>query len=129
LAARAGAARLSAATLDTALAELRAALGELGRTRGGARARAALRALAVDLERYLRHEAACGAGWEAARLEWSFGGAGGDAAPAELAGMAVSGRVDRIDVDPAGRRAVVRDYKGKVVTAGARWAEDGRLQA
>jgi RecB family exonuclease len=43
--------------------------------------------------------------------------------------VAVSGRVDRIDVAPDGRTAVVRDYKGKAVSAGARWAEDGRLQA
>ncbi len=42
-------------------------------------------------------------------------------------GVAVSGRVDRIDVD--GTRAVVRDYKGKTVYPGARWAEDGRIQA
>ena len=27
------------------------------------------------------------------------------------------------------RKAIVRDYKGKTVYAGARWAEDGRIQA
>jgi RecB family exonuclease len=36
--------------------------------------------------------------------------------------------VDRIDVDADGH-ALVRDYKGKTVYAGARWAQDGRLQA
>ena len=41
--------------------------------------------------------------------------------------MGVTGRVDRIDVDPAGR-ALVRDYKGRTVSAGARWARDRRLQ-
>ena len=35
--------------------------------------------------------------------------------------------MDRIDVGPSG--AVVTDYKGKTVHAGARWGEDGRLQA
>jgi RecB family exonuclease len=39
----------------------------------------------------------------------------------------VTGRIDRIDVDAAGR-ALVRDYKGRRVSAGARWAEDRRLQ-
>ena len=43
------------------------------------------------------------------------------------AGMGVTGRVDRIDVD-AGGRALVRDYKGRTVSAGARWAQDRRLQ-
>ena len=42
-------------------------------------------------------------------------------------GVAVSGRVDRVDLD--GDRAIVRDYKGRTVHAGARWAEDGRIQA
>ena len=42
-------------------------------------------------------------------------------------GVAVSGRVDRVDTD--GRRAIVRDYKGRTVHAGARWAEDGKIQA
>ena len=42
-------------------------------------------------------------------------------------GVAVSGRVDRVDLD--GRRAIVRDYKGRTVYPGARWAEDGRIQA
>jgi RecB family exonuclease len=41
--------------------------------------------------------------------------------------MAVTGRVDRIDVRGDGL-AVVRDYKGRTVSAGARWAEDRRLQ-
>jgi len=129
---RTGSARLAPDTLDAALAELAAALREVGEARPrppGARGRTALRALEVDLERYLRHEAECGAGLEPAWLEWSFGGAEDDHGPLPLAGagLAVTGRVDRIDVDPAGR-AVVRDYKGRNVTAGARWAQDRRLQ-
>ena len=105
-------------------------LGELRRSRGGARARAGLRALEVDLERYLRHEAECGAGLEPAWLEWSFGGEDDEHGPLALpeAGLAVTGRVDRIDVDAGGGGAVVRDYKGRTVSAGARWAEDRRLQ-
>jgi RecB family exonuclease len=126
---RAGSARLTPASLPAALEELDAAIGDLRATAGGTRARAVLRELEVDLRRLLRHEAECGAGLEPRWLEWSFGGADDEHGPLELpgAGLGVSGRVDRIDVDPGGR-AVVRDYKGRKVTAGARWAQDRRLQ-
>ena len=67
-------------------------------------------------------------GLRAARLEWSFGGDGRRAGPLPLpGGMGVTGRVDRIDVGPADH-ALVRDYKNRTVAAGARWAQDGRLQ-
>jgi ATP-dependent helicase/DNAse subunit B len=130
LKARTGSARLTPETLPDALQELRGAIEQVAAPpAGGARARAAARALEVDLERYLRHEAACGAAYEPTLLEWSFGG-DDDAAPAlDVAGVAVSGRVDRIDTDAGGRRAVVRDYKGRTVTAGARWEDDGKVQA
>jgi RecB family exonuclease len=87
-----------------------------------------VRTLAADLERYLRHEAECGAGLEPQWLEWSFGGERDEAPALELpgAGLAVTGRVDRID--SGGGLTVVRDYKGKTVYAGARWGEDQRLQ-
>jgi ATP-dependent helicase/DNAse subunit B len=130
LKARTGSARLAPDTLDLALEELRAALRELKPARGGTRARAALRALEEDLERYLRHEAECGAQMEPAWLEWSFGGEGDEHGPLPLNGTgqnAVTGRVDRIDVE--GGLALVRDYKGRNVTAGARWGQDGKLQA
>ena len=88
-----------------------------------------MRELEVDLRRLLRHEAECGAGLEPAWLEWSFGGADDEHGPLPLPGtsLGVAGRVDRIDV--AGDRAIVRDYKGRTVTAGARWATDRKLQA
>jgi hypothetical protein len=151
---RTGSARLTEETLPAARAALADALAELGPAQGGVRGRAVLRGLALDVERYLRHEAACGAGFEPALLEWGFGG---DREPPalEVDGVAVSGRVDRVDVEspgggslassttppggPAtpgelahslrGRRALVTDYKGRNVTAGARWGEDGKLQA
>ena len=66
-----------------------------GRPRARPPARAAARALEVDLERYIRHEAAAGAGYEPRQLEWSFGGE--DDAPLMIDGVAVSGRVDRVD--------------------------------
>ena len=96
------------------------AIGELPAAARTTAGKAAARALEVDLERYIRHEAATGAGYEPTELEWSFD-------ELMIDGVAVSGRVDRIDVD--GRRAIVRDYKGKTVYPGARWAEDGRIQA
>jgi RecB family exonuclease len=126
---REGSARLTPSSLPAALEELEAAIGDLRTTAGGTRARASLRELEVDLRRLLRHEAECGAGLEPRWLEWGFGGADDAEGPLELAGagLGVSGRVDRIDVDARGR-AVVRDYKGRSVTAGARWAQDRRLQ-
>jgi RecB family exonuclease len=131
---RTGSARLGPDTLGAALAELDSALGEIraggGREGATARGRAALRALEEDLGSYLRHEAECGAGLEPEWLEWSFGGERDGHAPLSLNGngLAVTGRVDRIDVDADGR-ALVRDYKGRQVTAGARWTQDGKLQA
>jgi hypothetical protein len=125
----AGSGRLTAASLPLALEELTAAMDELRSTAAGTRARAALRALEVDLRRLLSHEAECGAGLEPRFLEWSFGRAGDEHGPLPLEGtsLGVTGRVDRIDVDDAGH-ALVRDYKGRVVKAGARWAQDRRLQ-
>jgi hypothetical protein len=126
---RTGSAALGPESLPAALDALETVLGELRADAGGVRAKAGVRALAADLERYLRHEAACGAGLEPRWLEWSFGNDGDEAGPLELpeAGLAVTGRVDRIDARADGF-AIVRDYKGKTVYAGARWVEDRRLQ-
>lgn len=120
LEARTGSARLTPASLPDALESLRAAIDELSKTQRTTTAKAAARALEVDLERYIRHEATTGAEYEPRQLEWSF-----DALMID--GVAVSGRVDRVDVK--GDRAIVRDYKGRTVHPGARWAEDGRIQA
>src|SRR5829696_8442943 len=125
---RTGSARIAPERLDDALAALRDALGDLAGG-GPARRRAMLRGLEADLERYLRTEAECGAGYEPAQLEWSFGGA--DDAHGALAlggeGGLVTGRVDRIDVGPGGA-AIVRDYKGKSVVGGGKWADELQLQ-
>jgi hypothetical protein len=102
-------------------------MAELREQAAGTRARAQLRELEVDLRRLLVSEAETGAGLEPRMLEWSFGGADDEAAPLPLQGIGVTGRVDRIDVDGAGR-ALVRDYKGRNVSAGARWGQDHKLQ-
>ncbi len=131
---RTGSARLAPDTLEAALAELERALASVRASRGrelaSARGRAGLRALEEDLVRYLRHEAETGAGMEPEWLEWSFGREGDSHGALALngSGFSVTGRVDRIDVDGSGT-ALVRDYKGKTVHAGARWGQDGRLQA
>lgn len=115
-----GSAKLTPHTLEAALRELRAAIEELIAAARTMPARAAARALEVDLERYIRHECATGAGYEPEQLEWSF-----DAFMID--GVAVSGRVDR--VDRRNDTAIIRDYKGRTVHPGAKWAEDGKIQA
>src|SRR6185503_9046657 len=115
-----GSAKLTPSSLPAALGELHTAIGELQTASRTTAGKAAARALEVDLERYIRHEAATGAAYEPTQLEWSF-------EDYIIDGVAVSGRVDRVDTD--GRRAIVRDYKGRTVHAGARWAEDGKIQA
>jgi RecB family exonuclease len=126
---RTGSAALGPTSLPAALAALESVLAELRKSAGGVRAAAGLRALAADLERYLRHEAECGAGLEPRWLEWGFGGDADEAAALELPGvdLVVSGRVDRIDTRADGV-ALVRDYKGRTAYPGARWVEDQRLQ-
>ena len=126
---RTGSAAIVPERLEDALSCMREALAS--EVRGGrtVRRRALLRALEADVERYLRTEAECGAGYEPARLEWSFGGERDEQGPLLLGpGSGVTGRVDRIDVGPDGASAIVRDYKGSRATAGARWAEDAQLQ-
>ena len=103
---------------DAALARAaRAARGGARAPRRAARARGRPRALPAP------RGASAAPGFEPERLEWSFGGEGDahGAAAARGAGLRVTGRVDRIDVAAPGS-AIVRDYKGRTVTAGARWA-------
>jgi RecB family exonuclease len=127
---RTGSARIAPERLDAALAALHEALAE--RARGGhepARRRALLRGLEADLERYLRTEAECGAGYEPTELEWSFGATEDAHGPLALGGEGglVSGRVDRIDVGRGGE-AIVRDYKGRNVVGGVKWTDELQLQ-
>jgi hypothetical protein len=127
---RTGSARIAPERLELALAALHDALGE--RVRAGrepARRRALLRGLEADLERYLRTEAECGAGYEPAELEWSFGGPDDahGALPLGGDGGMVTGRVDRVDVGPGGE-AIVRDYKGRVVVGGVKWSDELQFQ-
>ena len=64
-----GSARLAPETLDGALHALHTAIGELIAASRTMPARAAARALEVDLERYIKHECATGAAYEPVQLE------------------------------------------------------------
>jgi hypothetical protein len=101
------------------------------------RVRAAMRlGIAADLRRYLRHEAARGPGWPPASVELRFGFSEEGGLPAltlsgEPGPVALRGVIDRIDVEPGSRRAIVRDYKSGAARPehqGARWLADASLQ-
>jgi RecB family exonuclease len=104
--------------------------------------RAALRrSIEADLRRYLAHEAADGCDWAPLALELRFGfGAGEDEAEESLPAVRLGdepdavllrGVIDRVDVDPSGREAIVRDYKSgstRPERQGARWLVERQLQ-
>ena len=88
--------------------------------------------LARDLELFVRQEVELGFGLVPRRFEVSFGSA---SAPVELqrgldlGGFTVSGKIDRIDVDPFSARGIVQDYKpGKTAHSAAQIESQGRLQ-
>jgi ATP-dependent helicase/DNAse subunit B len=93
--------------------------------------------IAADLRRYLEQEAAGGADWPPQGLELRFGfeGEEGSLPSVELGEgercARLRGVIDRVDVEPGGRRAIVRDYKSGSARAehqGARWLAERRLQ-
>ena len=97
------------------------------------RVRAAVRRLEVDLLRYLRSESRAGSAFEPAELEMEFGmerDEGMDLLhpPLEVGdGLAIRGRIDRVDV--LGEHALVRDYKGGRKVDGVKsWEAKNRLQ-
>jgi RecB family exonuclease len=99
--------------------------------------RASVEAIAADLRRYLRHEAATGYGWQPNGLELRFGFEGDEMSlpPLHLgegaSRVAVRGAIDRVDIAPDGRRAVVRDYKSGGVRSeyqAGRWSSEQQLQ-
>jgi hypothetical protein len=71
--------------------------------------------LLADLEGFVRDEAASGVGFVPRKLEVSFGS---DRSAPELQrglelgdGLWLSGKIDRIDIDPLSARGIVQDYK------------------
>jgi RecB family exonuclease len=132
--ARLGAA-ITEATVERAQALLEEAMADehaqLAVGRSAAERAAVMREIEADLERYLEHEARSGWGWPPRHVELRFGFED-SLAPLELSGgLRVRGAIDRVDVDPSGRRAIVRDYKSGRVSQGwavARWRLDETLQ-
>jgi hypothetical protein len=90
------------------------------------------RRLEADLERYLQYAAQLDSepALEPTHLELSFGFADEQPAlpPLQLGeDVRVRGRIDRIDIAPAGQ-AVLYDYKGAYAAPADRWLADGNLQ-
>ena len=87
--------------------------------------------LARDLEHFVRRDAALDLELVPRRFEVAFGSE--RAAPElqrglDLGGFTVSGKIDRIDVDPFSARGIVQDYKSGVAHSARRIESDGRLQ-
>jgi RecB family exonuclease len=135
---RTGSARLHPGSLPTALEILREQMRERREhyllSSHGPTARAQARGIERDLERYLEFEARAQPPFEPRELELSFGfdedGEASELEPLELGDGAVRlrGRIDRVDVEPGGDRAVIRDYKSSRALGVARWEIDHQLQ-
>ncbi len=130
-----GSARLRADALPRARELLRAALAarehEYPLSVAPERVPGVRRRLQADLERYLEHAAAHESQLEPTHLELSFGFP--DEQPGLPAldlgdGVRVRGRIDRVDIDPAGAAAVVYDYKGAHAPEAGRWARERSFQ-
>jgi ATP-dependent helicase/DNAse subunit B len=94
------------------------------------RLRSQLRRLEADLVRYLEHAAHAGSALAPAHFELRFGGPDDERPPAPLAGgeLPLEGRIDRVDVAPGGREAIVYDYKGASAPAHGKWLKEAKLQ-
>ena len=87
--------------------------------------------LARDLEHFVRQDVSLGLPLVPRRFEVGFGN--DRAAPElqrglELGGFTVSGKMDRIDVDPFSARGIVQDYKSGTAHSAKQIESDGRLQ-
>lgn len=94
------------------------------------RLRVELRRLEIDLLAYLEWLARSPSSFRPQRLELEFGGPDDELPAATLGGeFTISGRIDRIDVDPGGQEAIIYDYKGRSdPPLHNHWADQGRLQ-
>ena len=129
-----GSARVRPATLALAARLANAALDRYAATaeyrisRDPRRQRALAHRLRADLLRYLEHAAADGSALAPTGLEVEFGAPGGEHPPLQLGdGVALSGRIDRVD-EGAGGEALVYDYKGRKVVESASWRKERSFQ-
>jgi len=131
---RTGSARVTAASVELA----RDLLGEALERREKAaplsihpaRRRVLRRRLEADLLGYLGDLAGHEGPFEPREFELRFGAEGGDepGAFALAPDLGLVGRIDRVDVRPGGREAVLVDYKGSTAAAQAKWIPERRLQ-
>jgi ATP-dependent helicase/DNAse subunit B len=89
--------------------------------------------LGRDLEHFVRQEAGLGSPLVPRRFEVTFGTQGAAVElqrGLDLGGFTVSGKIDRIDLDPMSARGIVQDYKSGSGAPSAKQIEaDGKLQA
>jgi ATP-dependent helicase/DNAse subunit B len=133
LAERPGGARIDEHSLYAALELLEAMLeaGYVPLSPNPAVDRSEWRRLRSDLRRYLTFAASSASTHEPRELEVAFGLEPDGPGPVTLGegGLELSGRIDRVDVDPAAGTALVYDYKtGGGVEPAAGWVENSRLQ-
>ena len=101
-----------------------------GLHRGRPLARVAMERMRAQLDRLLERESCSDSELRPHLIEASFGeGPDSDRPPLELGELALHGMIDRVDVTPDGNAGIVYDYKtSSSVTAGAKLAEEGKLQ-
>lgn len=97
-----------------------------------ARLQTELRRLEADLISYLELASGTGSEFRPAHYELSFGDAESGFPPVQVGesgALQFAGQIDRVDLSPDGREAIVYDYKGRAEPPPpARWIDDGRLQ-
>ena len=87
--------------------------------------------LARDLEHFLRQEVELDFPLDPRRFEVTFGTSGAAVElqrGLDLGGFTVSGKIDRIDLDPMSARGIVQDYKSGKAHSAAQIASEERLQ-
>jgi ATP-dependent helicase/DNAse subunit B len=134
---RVGSERVEAGKLDEALEFLRECLGEaieggVWIELGDVQRRELEESLWRDLEQFVREEAESPLGLVPRKFEVAFGSE--RSAPElqsglRIDGFTLTGKIDRIDVDPFSARAIVQDYKsGKTAHSAAKIESELRLQ-
>jgi len=111
--------------------ELLAAVAERrGLKRGRPLADVAMQRMRAQIDRLLERESHSNTELRPLLIEASFGeGEGSERASLRLGELSLHGMIDRVDVTPDGRSGIVYDYKtSSNVTAGAKLAEEGKLQ-